>query len=63
MDTQDNTTSLYQRMAQHLHAHRILFYWSVPVCFVVVLVIMFCVPKTYQSSWSLVVEDQRAIDG
>lgn len=63
MDTQDNTTSLCQRMAQHLHAHRILFYWSVPVCFVVVLVIMFCVPKTYQSSWSLVVEDQRAIDG
>lgn len=50
-------------MVQHLHAHRILFYWSVPVCFVVVLVIMFCVPKTYQSSWSLVVEDQRAIDG
>ena len=50
-------------MAQRLHAHRVLFYWSVPVCFVVVLVIMLFVPKTYQSSWSLVVEDQRAIDG
>lgn len=50
-------------MAQRLHAHRVWFYWSVPVCFVVVLVIMLCVPKTFQSSWSLVVEDQRAIDG
>lgn len=50
-------------MAQRLRTHRVWFYWSVPVCFVVVLVIMLCVPKTYQSSWSLVVEDQRAIDG
>lgn len=63
MDTQDNTASLYRRMSQHLRAHRVWFYWSVPVFFVVVLVIMCCVPKTYQSSWSLVVEDQRAIDG
>ncbi len=64
MDSQDtNTTSLYSRMAHHLRTHRVLFYWSVPVCFVLVLVIMFCVPKTYQSSWSLKVENQRAIDG
>ena len=63
MDNNSENTTLYQRMAQRMHAHRVWFYWSVPICFVVVLVIMLCVPKTYQSSWSLVVEDQRAADG
>ncbi len=57
-----NEDNIASRMAQRLWSHRVLFYWSVPVCFVVVYALMFCVPTTYQSQWSLVAERTDAAD-
>lgn len=57
-----NADSTASRMAQRLRTHRVLFYWSVPVCFVVVYALMFCVPTTYKSQWSLVAERTDASD-
>lgn len=57
-----NADNIATRMAQRLRAHRVFFFWSVPVCFAVVYALMFCVPTTFRSGWSLVSERIDAAD-
>ncbi len=57
-----NADNIATRMAQRLRAHRVFFFWSVPVCFAVVYALMFCVPTTFRSRWSLVSERIDAAD-
>ncbi len=57
-----NADNIAMRMTQRLRAHRVFLFWSVPVCFVVVYALMFCVPTTFRSEWSLVSERIDAAD-
>ena len=59
MSEKTNTSS---RISQRIHQHRVLFYWAIPICLVVVYALMFCVPTTYQSSFSFATENPRAVD-
>lgn len=54
--------NLWSRMTSRIAKNRKHFYWALPLCFVLVYVLMLCVPRTYSSSFSFVEENQQALD-
>lgn len=49
-------------MTRRIAKNRKHFYWALPLCFIVIFALMLCIPRSYSSSFSFVVESQQAAE-